>query len=168
MLPLDITATRLDQIARSVVELLEPLAAQRSVSLTVSQSVPTPLSADAVLVQQAIVNLAVNALRACNEGGHVTLTIEPARRARPDSIVVEGFAHLAVADDGVGITPEVRAVLFEPFFTTRPGGEGTGLGLPIVVGILEDHGGFLEVDSTPGQGSTFHVWLPTTPAAEAV
>ena len=165
---LDITATRLDQIARSVVELLEPLAAQRSVSLTVASSLPTPLSADAVLVQQAIVNLAVNALRACSEGGHVTLTVEPSRRARPDSAIIQAFAHLAVKDDGVGITPEVRAVLFEPFFTTRPGGEGTGLGLPIVVGILDDHGGFLEVDSTPGQGSTFHVWLPTTPAPEPV
>jgi len=163
---LDIASTRLDQIARSVVELLEPIAAQRHVSLTLGASVPTPLAADAVLLQQAVVNLVVNALRACGEGGHVRLDIEPARRARPGSAIVEGFAHLAVVDDGVGITPEVRAGLFEPFFTTRPSGEGTGLGLPIVAGILEDHGGFLEVDSTPGQGSTFHVWLPTTPAAE--
>ena len=163
---LDLTSTRLDQIARSVVELLEPLAAQRRVTLQVGTSSSAPLSADAVLLQQAVLNLTVNALRACKEGGQVTLHVEPARRARPDSSVLESWAHLAVVDDGVGITPEVRADLFVPFFTTRPSGEGTGLGLPIVAGILDDHRGFLEVESEPGQGSTFHIWLPTT-AAEA-
>ena len=163
---LDVTATRLDQVARSVVEMLEPLAARRRISLTVGKATPTRLVADAVLLQQAVVNLVVNALRACSEGGHVTLDVESARRARPGSEVIDAFAHLAVVDDGVGITAEVRAGLFEPFFTTRPSGEGTGLGLPIVAGILEDHGGFFEVDSTPGKGSTFHIWLPTIPAGE--
>ncbi|HEY1098487.1 MAG TPA: HAMP domain-containing sensor histidine kinase [Myxococcota bacterium] len=162
---LDLTTVRLDRIAHTVVELLAPLAAQKRVTLAVDGALPTTLSADGVLLQQAVVNLVVNALHACREGGHVTLHVEPVQRTRPASStttgnVVESFGHLSVRDDGIGITPEVRAELFEPFFTTRPGGEGTGLGLPIVAGILDDHKGFLEVDSIVGEGSTFHIWVP--------
>ncbi len=157
---LDLTTVRLDRIAQSVVELLEPLAAQRQITIAAVAPTSTSLSADAILLQQAVVNLAVNALHACSAGGHVTLRVDTVQRARPGAVAIEGFGHLSVTDDGIGITPEVRVELFEPFFTTRPGGEGTGLGLPIVAGILEDHRGFLEVDSEPGIGSTFHIWLP--------
>ena len=58
------------------------------------------------------------------------------------------------------MTPEIKASIFEPFFTTRPAGEGTGLGLPIALSIMEDHGGFLTVDSSQGQGSTFTLHFP--------
>ena len=168
--PLDLSEVRLDRIASTVVELLGPLAAQRRVSLVVDVAAPTTLQADTVLLQQAVVNLVVNALHACREGGHVILRVEATERRRPgtaSSGLMEWFGHLSVTDDGIGITPEVRAELFEPFFTTRPGGEGTGLGLPIVAGILDDHRGFLEVDSVVGEGSTFHIWLPMQQAQEA-
>lgn len=159
---LDLSDVRLDHIARAVVELLSPLAAQRRVSLSVTAAYPVALQADAVLLQQAVVNLVVNALHACAPGGHVGLRVDSARRPRPaaPTSTPEPYGHLSVTDDGVGITPEVRVQLFEPFFTTRPSGEGTGLGLPIVVSIVDDHHGFLEVDSVVSAGSTFHIWLP--------
>lgn len=165
---LDLSEVRLDHIARSVVELLSPLAAQRRVSLTVTTAEPTTLQADGVLLQQAVVNLVVNALHACKAGGHVGLRVDTARLTRPgvSSSTPELLGHLSVTDDGIGITPEVRVELFEPFFTTRPSGEGTGLGLPIVVSIIDDHRGFLEVDSVVGEGSTFHIWLPMTGSQE--
>ena len=67
---------------------------------------------------------------------------------------------MEIRDSGSGIPPEVRDHIFEPFFTTKPTGSGTGLGLSISYGIVQDHGGKIEVDSTPGKGSTFRVILP--------
>jgi two-component system NtrC family sensor kinase len=68
--------------------------------------------------------------------------------------------ELSVADTGVGIPPEHQAKIFEPFYTTKQPGRGTGLGLSICYGIVEAHHGRIEVDSTPGRGSTFRVYLP--------
>ena len=70
------------------------------------------------------------------------------------------MVRLRVTDDGVGMTPEVLERIFEPFFTTRPLGEGTGLGLAVVQGIVQDHGGCIDVQSQPGQGAHFTVRLP--------
>jgi signal transduction histidine kinase len=67
---------------------------------------------------------------------------------------------VAIEDTGVGIPREAQAKIFEPFYTTKQPGRGTGLGLSIVYGIVEDHRGRIEVDSTPGRGSTFRVYLP--------
>ena len=71
-----------------------------------------------------------------------------------------GCALIEVTDNGPGIPPDVMAKIFEPFFTTKPPGRGTGLGLSICYGIAETHGGRIEVDSAPGRGSTFRVYLP--------
>ena len=83
----------------------------------------------------------------------------PGAAARPDELVV------AVDDTGPGIPPGELSKIFEPFWTTKPQGRGTGLGLSICYGIIEDHRGRIEVDSQPGRGSSFQVFLPT--AAEA-
>ena len=157
---LDLDSLRLDHVARAVVDLLQPLADEHRVTLAIGDLAPTPLWADAVLLQQAVVNLVVNALHACEKGGHVTLHTNPMQRTAPGKDGQQTWGHLAVVDDGAGMSPEVEASLFELFFTTRASGEGTGLGLPIVAGILEDHRGFLEVETAIGQGSTFHVYLP--------
>ena len=69
-------------------------------------------------------------------------------------------ASIAFTDTGVGIPPENMTHLFEPFFTTRPPGQGTGLGLYVCRNVVEKHGGRIEVESQVGQGSTFHVYLP--------
>jgi CheY-like chemotaxis protein len=76
-------------------------------------------------------------------------------------------ACLTVRDTGCGMTPEVLARIYEPFFTTRPQGEGTGMGLAVVHGIVADHGGAIAVESAPGRGSTFRVLLPVVPAPPA-
>ena len=105
---------------------------------------------------QVLMALMLNALDAMEQGGQ--LTVRTARgRARGDEVVVE------VEDTGTGISRADQSKIFEPFFTTKPPGRGTGLGLSICYGIVEDHRGRIEVDSAPGRGSTFRVYLPMLP-----
>jgi two-component system, NtrC family, sensor kinase len=112
---------------------------------------PLPLlSGDAGQLQQAIIALATNAVDAMPLGG--TLTISA--RHEGEKVLVE------VSDTGVGIAPENIAKIFEPFFTTKEVGRGTGLGLAVCYGILTEHGGSLDVQSTPGVGTTFTITLP--------
>jgi two-component system cell cycle sensor histidine kinase/response regulator CckA len=111
-----------------------------------------PVMADAAQLEQVVLNLCLNARDAMPDGGQ--LTIETS--VKPGTTVV----RLRVRDTGMGIAPEVRDRIFEPFFTTKPPGRGTGLGLSTVYGIVEQHGGGIEVQSAPGAGSTFEVLLP--------
>ncbi|MCU0695913.1 MAG: HAMP domain-containing histidine kinase [Myxococcaceae bacterium] len=150
----------LDALGRTIAELLRPLAARKPVTLDVAGLAAAPTSGDPVLLQQAVTNLVVNALHACNPGGRVRLgsgrlSIPPATAAGPGP-----WVFIAVADDGPGIEPALQRSIFEPFFTTRPPGEGTGLGLPIAARIVEEHGGVITLDSAPGRGATFTVCLP--------
>jgi CheY-like chemotaxis protein len=95
-------------------------------------------------------------------GGSLTLTTTPAEGAALPADVQPGrpYACLAVSDTGTGIPPEVRARIFEPFFTTKAVNQGTGLGLAVVYGIVASHEGTIEVESAPGAGSTFKVYVP--------
>jgi signal transduction histidine kinase/ActR/RegA family two-component response regulator len=102
-------------------------------------------------LREALTNLVFNAVDAMPSGGDVRLSV---RRA-------SGRVRVEVADSGVGMTEAVRARIFEPFFTTKGAG-GTGLGLAMVHAIVARHGGEVEVDSTPGQGTVFRLWLPAT------
>jgi PAS domain S-box-containing protein len=136
---------------------------------------PAPLvtRADAGMLGQVIVNLAVNARDAMQSGGD--LTIATARvivaSANDDGIPPGTYVAIRVADAGIGIPPENMPRLFEPFFTTKVPGKGTGLGLATAFGILKLHHGFVRVTSAVGVGSTFEVLLPPSedvlePAAE--
>ncbi len=120
---------------------------------------PAPLVlASGGQLEQVFVNLLVNAAQAIPEG-------EADRHRITVSVRGEGAEVIAeVKDTGTGIAPDVMAHLFEPFFTTKPVGVGTGLGLPICHGLVTSFGGRIEVDSTPGAGSTFRVVLPALPA----
>ncbi len=129
-----------------------------------------PVRADQGQIEQALLNLAVNARDAMPRGG--TLTITAANREAGTRPGGEGPAGrsvvLSVRDSGAGIDPSVRDRIFEPFFTTKPRGQGTGLGLAMVYGIVKQSGGSISVDSTPGAGSTFTLYLPTGDRPSAV
>ncbi|HEY8927475.1 MAG TPA: HAMP domain-containing sensor histidine kinase, partial [Polyangia bacterium] len=141
--------------------------AQRQVSIHVEGALPTMIGArgDATQVEQALTNLVVNAIQASPEGGEVTVEACLTRAAPPsDPAGVERvFARVDVRDRGAGIAPEHGPRIFEPFFTTKDVGEGTGLGLSVAYGIARDHGGWIAVDSVPGQGTCFSLFLAAPP-----
>ncbi len=114
---------------------------------------------DAVQLQQVIFNLAANARDAMSGGGTLTITIRSASPADGSG----PLWLLEVRDTGEGMARDVEERVFDPFFTTRPAGEGSGLGLAIVDRIVEDHRGWIEVTSRPGEGSTFTIGLPALP-----
>ncbi len=105
---------------------------------------------------QAITNLLVNAVQAMPEGGAVRV------EARPEDVVANeaGWVIISVMDEGVGMTADVAERVFEPFFTTKDVGQGTGLGLSVVHGIVTEHGGTIALDTSPGRGATFRLRLP--------
>ena len=126
--------------------------------------------ADRSMIDQVIMNLAVNARDAMPQGGQLTLSTstqlitEAYRRQQPDARPGV-YVCLSVADNGTGIARENLPHLFEPFFTTKEVGKGTGLGLATVYGIVKQHEGWIEVDSQLGHGTTFRVYLPASGAA---
>jgi CheY-like chemotaxis protein len=128
--------------------------------------------ADATSVHQVLMNLVTNAAHASPNGGRVEVSAAPIyvhdSLARSNSDLREGeYAVLAVADEGTGIDPAVLPRVFEPFFTTKPAGLGSGLGLAMVRGIMRDHGGAIELQSTTGVGTTVRCFFPITTDATA-
>jgi PAS domain S-box-containing protein len=140
-----------------------------------------PVRGNPTQLHQVLLNLCVNARDAMPNGGrlsfaadNVELTAQEAARI-PEAAAGQ-YVSLLVSDTGTGIPPEVQARIFEPFFTTKGEGRGTGIGLATVLRIVKSHGGFMRLDSEPGQGTTFELFLPRagdvdratakTPAAE--
>jgi two-component system, cell cycle sensor histidine kinase and response regulator CckA len=121
--------------------------------------------ADASQLEQVILNLVVNARDAMQEGGRLTIATSRARRTGAGPASPSDLVCLTVADTGVGMNADTSARIFEPFFTTKGVGKGTGLGLSVVYGIVEQYGGRIDVDSEPGCGTRFDLWLPACEAA---
>ncbi len=123
-----------------------------------------PVLADTGQLEQVVMNLTVNARDALEHGGAITISTRRAEvrgeDARPPERAAGRYAVVTVADSGRGIPPKALPHLFEPFFTSKPVGQGTGLGLSTVYGIVRQHGGFVDVDSAPGRGTSFRVHLP--------
>jgi signal transduction histidine kinase/CheY-like chemotaxis protein len=124
-----------------------------------------PVFADAVNFEQIVINLAVNARDAMPHGGPLTITaglavIDAEHKEQEPDAMIGTFMQLSVADKGSGMNETVRNKIFEPFFTTKEVGKGTGMGLATVYGIVKQHQGWIEVESQPGAGSVFKVFLP--------
>ncbi|HCB48326.1 MAG TPA: hypothetical protein DEP47_02080, partial [Chloroflexi bacterium] len=113
-------------------------------------------------LEQVVVNLSLNARDAMPDGGVLSLETS-ALELGPEAPTRGAHVQLAVSDTGTGIAPELVPHIFEPFFTTKPLGEGTGLGLSVSYGLIRRYGGTITVESTPGSGTKFYVWLLSEP-----
>ncbi len=144
--PMDLKKTIADCL-----DIVQERLKQHRVEVETSYAEPLPLvHADPDQMSQVLLNLVLNAIQAMPEGGRLSLALEP-----------EGPGmKLSVADTGSGMPAETLNKIFDPFFTTKDVGAGTGLGLTVVHGIVEDHGGAIHVYSVPGRGTTFTIHLP--------
>lgn len=157
------TAERFDpkELAERTLTLVQTDAEARGVRLELKAAGELPeLEGDQGQIQQVLANLLVNAIHATTKPGTVAVHVGAKDHAKAPGDPLRRYVVFEVEDKGVGMTPEVAARVFEPFFTTKQVGEGTGLGLSVAFGIVEEHGGFLEVDTAPGLGSRFSVHLP--------
>ncbi len=122
------------------------------------------IMADPTKIQQLIINLCKNAAQAMEKNGGVLEVsleaVEHDEASGKEPCINDSYIKLSVSDGGIGIAPEIKDRIFDPFFTTKPPGTGSGLGLSVVHGIVEDHNGKIEVESQPGCGTSFHVYLP--------
>jgi CheY-like chemotaxis protein len=132
-----------------------------------------PVRGDATQLHQVLLNLCVNARDAMHEGGSLSLSaanveLDASYAAMNPDAKPGPHVVVRVADTGLGIPPDIAAKIFDPFFTTKTVGKGTGLGLSTVLGIVKSHGGFVTLQSEPGMGTTFEVYLPALPGEKAV
>jgi two-component system NtrC family sensor kinase len=151
----------LNTIVRTALDLLQSQSMFNEIEVTLELSTtPIEIICDSSQIQQAVTNLLVNASEAISGRGKITI--------RNWCDASRQMAAVSFTDTGCGISPESLEQIFEPFFTTKQEGHGTGLGLTIVYGIIERHGGTIKVDSRLGQGTTFTVWLPEKGTEEAM
>jgi len=137
-------------------ELIETQAESAGVEMEIRRDDDAIIEADPELIQQVLMNICRNGIQAMPEGGR--LRIECLKNAAEKN--GRTFAALRVSDTGVGIAPESLPNIFDPFFTTKEVGQGTGLGLPISIRIVEDHDGWIEAENGVEGGAVFTVYLP--------
>lgn len=160
---------QLKHVARDIVSLIEETFPP---TIQLEPTVPTdlwPVKANPTQIHQVLLNLCVNARDAMPNGGTLRLgasnvVLDPAALPASRDARAGRFICLEIGDTGTGIPPDVLPRIWEPFFTTKPQGKGTGLGLSTVRAIIANHEGFSTVDTAPGQGTTFRVYLPVTDA----
>jgi signal transduction histidine kinase len=150
-------------VVRQTIDLLDTIAGKQKVRLIYAPDAEAAIAEiDAGQIQQVLTNLAINAVQAMPQGGQARFCIGRRVGCSPDggSGGPAAFYAIEVHDQGVGIPEEHMQQLFEPFFTTKEVGAGTGLGLSIAYGIVQEHGGWIDVSSRVGEGSCFTVFLP--------
>jgi CheY-like chemotaxis protein len=164
--PVELMPLTLRVLVRDMESLLKRLLSEDIEFETVMEGEEISVMADAGCINQILLNLATNARDAMPDGGRFTITVCGGRPGSEKHHSRGGFdrsslyAEIAFSDTGCGMDEKTAARIFEPFFTTKEEGKGTGLGLSIVYGIVREHNGFIEVESEPGKGSTFRIFLP--------
>jgi PAS domain S-box-containing protein len=164
---LELKSLDANQLITDMVKLLRPLiGANISVELGLSQDIGA-IHADAGHFQQLLMNLCINARDAMPEGGTLLiktedLTLSPRYCEVHPDVTPGRYLAITVSDTGIGMTRDVVEHIFEPFFTTKEIGKGTGLGLAMVYGMVQQHQGVIRVYSEPGIGTTFKIYLPTS------
>jgi two-component system cell cycle sensor histidine kinase/response regulator CckA len=162
----------LNEVLTGVARMLERLIEKNIVLRVTPAPQLWPVKADPGQVEQLIMNLAVNARDAMPQGGQLLIETRNAEiggthpRLR-DGVRPGRYVILVVSDNGLGMDSETQAHMFEPFYTTKEPGKGTGLGLAIVYGVVKQMGGWTHVDSKPGQGTRFEIYLPRAEEAKA-
>jgi two-component system cell cycle sensor histidine kinase/response regulator CckA len=171
---LERTPQLLAPVVGEAVRLLQAtIPASIAINVELEESAPVVL-ADGTQIHQVVMNLATNATQAMRQAtGRLTIRLdgyEHTARAPAAPLELEAgrYARLCVSDTGLGMDAATRKRIFDPFFTTKSPGVGTGLGLSVVLGIVRDHGGLITVESEPGAGSTFTVYLPAYTGAADV
>jgi len=164
---LDRTVCCLNVIVDSVLERHRELPINHvRLDVELDQSLP-PLYGDPELIAEAISCIVINAFEAMPTGG--TIRVRTALKQAPSPVDGQtggAFLNVSIRDDGKGIAPAVLDRIFDPYFTTRRTGRGTGLGLAAANGIVLQHRGWIEVESESGRGSIFNIWLPTGESEE--
>ena len=167
------TVTSMNQAVTGVSKMLRQLVGEDVEVKIVLQDKAWKVKTDQAQFEQAILNLVVNARDAMPNGGRLTLEtanveIDEENTARRPLMPAGKYAMLAVSDTGAGMSPETQARLFEPFFTTKAVGQGTGLGLSMVYGIVKLSDGFIWAYSELGEGTSFKIYLPVADVHESV
>jgi len=153
----------LNDVAQSTIELLAAQFATARVKVRLERTGPlAQVAGDADRLQQVLINLLLNAVQAMPEGGSLMVETTTVRRTRPglEGSAEQDFVMVAVADTGIGISPDIRDRIFDPFYTTKAGRGGTGLGLAVVSGIVKEHDGWIDVEDGKPSGTVFRVYLP--------
>jgi PAS domain S-box-containing protein len=165
-------SVRVDAVIHELVKLLvEAFPKTISIKTAIPGNLPTVIG-DSTQLHQIFLNLCVNARDAMPKGGVLSIEASVIEKDKlkhryPHANSPE-YLHIIVADTGIGMTEETRSRIFEPFYTTKEPGKGTGLGMSLVYGILENHGGFIEIDSEIGKGTTFNIYLPISATRKKV
>lgn len=176
--PLERQAIALDDVVDEISRLLRTALTPHTELVVHPCPQCPPVKADPTQIGQVLLNLGTNAVHALQgRPGRIELVVKPVRAddsalppelARVCQSLGVDAVSLTVSDNGCGMDETTRQRIFEPFFTTKPVGQGTGLGLPVVLGIVQAHGGVIRVESQPGQGSAFTLFFPAAEAATSL
>lgn len=153
----------LNDIAQSTIELLAGQFTGARVKVRLKRTEqPARVAGDSDRLQQVLINLLLNAVQAMPDGGALVVETGTVRRTRPglEGSAEQDFVSIAVTDAGVGIPADIKDKIFDPFYTTKEGRGGTGLGLAVVSGIVKEHDGWIDVEDAAPGGTVFRVFLP--------